>query len=74
MAAPMSRPHTDDWFSYQAEKTGPKPSYKRPMPVQHRAPAAPEPAPEPESQGMVVEESTAGDTIVERVRRFWLPK
>jgi hypothetical protein len=51
-----------DWFSYQAEKTGPKPSYKRSMPVQHRAPA-----PEPESTGMTVEESTASDSMIMRI-------
>lgn len=72
----MSRQDANDWFSYQAEKTGPKPSYLRTMPTFAR-PAKPEPAAppaEPESEGMMVEESTAGDTIVERVRRFWQPK
>lgn len=62
-----------DWFSYQDEKTGPKPAYKRSMPPQQRTPV-PQPAPEPKSEGMTVDESIAGDTIVERVRRFWQPK
>jgi hypothetical protein len=52
-----------DWYDYIAKKVAPKPSYQRPMPVQRREP----PAPEPESQGMTVEESTASDSMIMRI-------
>lgn len=52
-----------NWFDYQDKKTAPKPSYQRPMPVQHRAP----PAPEPKSEGITVEETDASDSMITRI-------
>lgn len=51
-----------NWFDYQDKKTAPKPAYQRPMPVQRRAPA-----PEPESQGIQVEEFDGSPSMVLRI-------
>lgn len=57
----MSRRDSDDWFSYQAQKTAPKPSYLRTMPVQRRVER------EPKTESMTVEESTASDSMIVRI-------
>lgn len=58
-----------DWFSYLDRKTAPRPSHKRLPPskvaiTQERVSVRnPEPKPEP----MVVEESTASDSMITRI-------
>ena len=70
---PRFGPKVEDWCAYQERVTAPKPSHQRPMPAKYRgvkAPATPEPEP-PAAAGIVVEESTASDTFIGRVRRLW---
>jgi hypothetical protein len=53
---------SDNYFDYVAKKTAPKPSHRRLPPS--KAPAA---TPEPKSDGIVVEESTASDSMIVRI-------
>ena len=54
------------WYDYQAAKTAPKPAYQRLPPSKTPAAAA-----EPKSDGIVVEESTASDSMIVRALTFW---
>jgi hypothetical protein len=56
-----------DYYDYLDRKTAPKPAYERAMPKAEKSPAPPS----REAAPMTVEESTAGDTIIERVKAFW---
>jgi hypothetical protein len=58
-----------DYYDYLNKKTAPTPAYLRPMPKVVKP--APPVAPLELSQPMTVEESTASDTIIERVKAFW---
>jgi hypothetical protein len=56
----------DNWWQFQARKAklAPKiPPFKRPVDL----PPPREPEPEP----MVVEESDASDTVIQRIIRYW---
>ena len=52
-----------DYFDYIAKKVAPKPSHRRPMPPQRK--------PDPEPEPIVVEESTASDSMIVRALNFW---
>jgi hypothetical protein len=57
----------NDYYDYLDKKTAPKPAYQRAMPKVEKSPEPPL----REAVPMMVEESTAGDTIIERVKAFW---
>jgi hypothetical protein len=56
-----------DYFDYLDKKTAPKPAYQRAMPKVEKSPELPV----REALPMTVEESAAGDSIIERVKAFW---
>lgn len=68
---PGSSPQVNEWCAYQERKTLPK-SGKRPLPASYLMAKAGIKAPEPPPAAPIeVEESTASDTFIGRVRRFW---
>jgi hypothetical protein len=58
----------DDFYAYQARKTAPKPAYKKSRPEQFKRK---EPELPVKEEPMEVEESTASDTIIEKIKAFW---
>lgn len=48
-----------NWWDFLEKKTAPKPAYERDMPRR--------PPPEPETQGMTVEESDASASMIQRI-------
>lgn len=58
----------NDWYSYQAKKTAPKPSHRRLPPSKVVRPA---PALERRPEPIEVTESEASDSMILRAFKFW---